>query len=233
MSLGIRVNTTKISPKKLINRLKARGFEFERLNFCDYCFRVIESPFSISSTIEYLLGYFYIQDPTSMVPPLWLDLKKEDVVLDMCAAPGGKATHIAQFSTVIAVDKSVKRMRALKSNFIRMGLSNYIAYRMNILRFSGLKFDKILLDAPCTGSGISGEVEVEYALKFQEVQKSLVKKAYELLNESGILVYSTCSIMKEENEDVIDWARRYFKVLKMKKFEKGIDQGFFVAKLKK
>lgn len=232
MSLAIRVNTKKISPKKLINRLKSKGFEFKKL-FCDYCFRVINSPFSISSTVEYLLGYFYIQDPTSMVPPIWLDLKNEDIVLDMCAAPGGKATHIAQFSTVIAVDKSVDKMRALKSNFIRMGLSNYIAYRMNVLNFSGIKFDKILLDAPCTGSGISGKVSVEYALKFQRIQKSLIKKAYELLNENGTLVYSTCSVMKEENEDVVDWARNYFKVLKMKRFEKGIDNGFFVAKMKK
>ena len=233
MSLGIRINNNKISAKKLINRLKAKGFEFEKLNFCDYCFRVIKSPFSISSTVEFLLGYFYIQDPTSMIPPLWLNLKKDDVVLDMCAAPGGKSTHIAQFSTVISVDKSVKRMRALKSNFIRMGLSNYIAYRMNILNFSWLKFNKILLDAPCTGSGISGRVDVEYALKFQEIQKSLVKKAYELLNEKGILVYSTCSIMKEENEDVIDWASEYFNVIKTKRFEKGIDNGFFIAKLRK
>ncbi len=231
MSLGIRVNTKKISPKELKRRLESKGVILEKLPFCSYCFRVIESSFSISSTIEYLLGYFYIQDPRSMLPPLWLDLKPNDVVLDMCAAPGGKATHIAQFSTVIAVDKSSERMRALKSNFIRMGLSNYIAYRMNVFDFYQ-KFDKILLDAPCTGSGKTGKkVPREYALRFQRVQKRLIDKAYELLNDRGILVYSTCSIMEEENEEVIDYASSKFKVLKTKRFEKDIDQGFFISKM--
>ncbi len=229
--LGIRTNTKLISPKELKERLEEKGFELEKLDFCDYCFKLKYEPFSISSTPEHLLGYFYIQDPNSMRPPLWLDLESSDVVLDMCAAPGGKATHIAQFATVIAVDINVDRMRALKSNFIRMKLNNYIAYRMNVLDFEG-KFDKILLDAPCTGTGVSSrKVSKNEILAFQRIQRKLIDKAYELLNPNGKLIYSTCSITFEENEENMEYASQKFDVKRYKRFPKGEFNGFFIAEL--
>ena len=232
--LGIRTNTKLITPNELKKRLTEKGFELERLDFCDYCFKLKYSPFSISSTTEHLLGYFYIQDPNSMRPPIWLNPSDSDVVLDMCAAPGGKATHIAQFAkAVVAIDINVARMRALKSNFIRMKLDNYIAYRTNALRFEG-KFDKILLDAPCTGTGVSNrKVTKEEVLNFQRIQRSLIDKAYELLNPNGILVYSTCSITTEENEDNMEYAKSKFEIIKSKRFPKNEFNGFFVASLKK
>ncbi len=229
--LGIRTNTKLISPKELKKRLEEKGFELKKLDFCDYCFVLKHEPFSISSTTEHLLGYFYIQDPNSMRPPLWLNLKSSDVVLDMCAAPGGKATHIAQFATVIAVDINVARMRALKSNFIRMKLDNYIAYRMNVLNFEG-KFDKILLDAPCTGTGVSDrKVTKEEILNFQRIQRKMIDKAYELLNAGGILIYSTCSTTFEENEENLEYASQKFKVKRYKRFPKGEFHGFFLAEM--
>ncbi len=231
--LGIRVNTKLIEPNELKKRLEEKGVKLRKLDFCDYCFEVSHTPFSLSSTVEHLLGYFYIQDPNSMRPPLWLDLKQDDVVLDMCAAPGGKATHIAQFSTVVAVDINVARMRALKSNFIRMKLNNYIAYRTNILKFEG-KFDKILLDAPCTGTGVSErKVSREDVLTFQRIQRNLIDKAYELLNDGGTLVYSTCSVTREENENNLEYASSKFDIIKYKRFPKSKYNGFFVAKLVK
>lgn len=209
--LYIRVNTLKISYTELKTRLQKRGV---RLRDVERGLLILETPFSLSSTPEYLLGYFYIQGIAEMqIAPL---LTPEGVVIDMCAAPGGKTTHLAQLmenkDVVIALDVNKEKIKALKANIHRLGVTNTIMFVKSALKFS-YESRRILLDAPCTGSGI---IRKDPARKYSrdstdiqfcsQLQKDLLKKGVENLEENGILVYSTCSLEPEENEMVINWA---------------------------
>jgi NOL1/NOP2/sun family putative RNA methylase len=216
-NIYIRVNTLKISPSQLEKRLRKRGVS---LSVVEPGFVITESPFSISSTPEYLLGYFYIQGIAEMqIAPL---LTPEGTVIDMCAAPGGKTTHLAQLmkneGVILALDINKDKIKALKANINRLGVTNTIVYMTSALDFS-YKTKRILLDAPCTGSGIIRKDPTrKYSRDFTDItfcsnlQKDLLKKGIENLEKGGILVYSTCSVEPEENEIVIDWALQNFPV---------------------
>ncbi len=213
----IRVNTLKISQFQLEKRLRKRGVLLREV---ERGFLIEESPFSISSTPEYLLGYFYIQGIAEMqIAPL---LNPGDLVIDMCAAPGGKTTHLAQImgnkGAVIALDVNKDKIKALKANIHRLGVTNTIVYFVSALDFS-FKAERILLDAPCTGSGIirkdptrkysRDSADIEFCSK---LQKDLIRRGIKNLKENGVLVYSTCSLEPEENEMVIDWTVKNFPV---------------------
>ncbi|XRP97417.1 NOL1/NOP2/sun family putative RNA methylase [Methanocaldococcus sp. 16A] len=211
----IRVNTLKINPDVLKERLEKKGVILEK-TFLDYAFEVKKSPFSIGSTPEYLFGYYIPQSISSMIPPIVLNPEEESFILDMCAAPGGKTTHLAQLmknkGTIVAVEISRSRVKALKSNINRMGVLNTIIINADIRKYKDyllkneIFFDKILLDAPCSGNIIKdknrnvSEEDIKYcSLR----QKELIDVGIDLLKEGGILVYSTCSAEDEENEEVI------------------------------
>jgi len=213
----IRVNTLKISPENLIEKLEKQGFKF-RQTFLDYAFEILYEPYSISSSKEYLLGYFYIQDLSSMIPPLLLNPEPGELILDLAAAPGGKTTHIAQITNektkIIAVDISRERMSAMRSNINRLGIKNVLLIRgdgRKIVKYN-VKFDKILLDAPCTGEGVIPRDPERKRIKLQEyksrvsLQRDLLKAAWQVLKPGGILVYSTCTYAPEENEHNIVFA---------------------------
>lgn len=207
----IRVNTLKISQQKLVERLQNRGVELIQV---ENGLIVEKSPFSMSSTPENLFGYFYIQGIAEMqIAPL---LHPEGIVIDMCAAPGGKTTHLAQImenkGVIIAIDVNEEKIKALKANVNRLGVENCIIYLMSALKFSH-RSKRILLDAPCTGSGIIRKDPTrKYSRDFADIrfcsqlQKDLLQKGVEDLEEKGVLVYSTCSLEPEEDEMVIDWA---------------------------
>jgi NOL1/NOP2/sun family putative RNA methylase len=207
----IRCNTLKVSPFELEQRLLKRGV---RLREVEQGFLIEEAPFSVSSTPEYLLGYFYIQGIAEMqIAPL---LHPEDVVIDMCAAPGGKTTHLAQFmrntGVILALDVNKEKIKALKANIQRMGVTNTIVYAVSALDFS-YRCSRILLDAPCTGSGIIRKDPTrKYSRDSTDIafcsglQKKLLKKGVDNLMAEGVLLYSTCSLEPEENEVIIDWA---------------------------
>ena len=213
----IRVNTLKILKNQLKERLQKRGVHLKE---AEGGFHVVESPFSISSTPEYLMGYFYIQGIAEMqIAPL---VEPKECVIDMCAAPGGKTTHLAQLmgnkGILIALDVDKGKIKALKANIHRLGVTNALVYFMSALDFS-YRSDRILLDAPCTGSGIIRKDPTrKYARDFADIQfcsrlqKDLLRRGIENLKENGILVYSTCSLEPEEDEMVIDWALRHFPV---------------------
>ncbi|WP_456472299.1 NOL1/NOP2/sun family putative RNA methylase [Methanocaldococcus sp.] len=258
----IRVNTLKISPNKLKERLERKGVKLEK-TFLDYAFRVINSPFSIGATPEYLFGYYIPQSLSSMIPPIVLNPSPNDIVLDMCAAPGGKTTHLAQLMKnrggILAVDISKERVRALKSNINRMGVLNTMIVNKDMRKYKdyliskGLFFDKILLDAPCSGNIIKdknrkvSKEDIEYcSLR----QKDLLNIGLNLLKPGGELVYSTCSLEEEEDEEVINYilnTRDDIKLIKLKPLAEFITYGkikgtlrvyppyepFFIAKLKK
>ncbi|MFP4119024.1 MAG: NOL1/NOP2/sun family putative RNA methylase [Candidatus Woesearchaeota archaeon] len=215
---AFRVNTLKITPDLLKKRLEARGVVLDRVPGFDDAFH-FSAPFSLSSTIEYLKGYFYLQGVASMLPArVLLDDGGScgSSILDMCAAPGSKASQLAQLSgdklPLVACDSDGRRLQTLEYNLERMGISSVATFRKDA-RFVddlGLSFDRILLDAPCSGNICSepGFLKKRSVLDFKNrarLQRSLLQAAYEVLVPGGVLVYSTCSLEPEEDELVIDW----------------------------
>ena len=217
---SIRCNDLLIDCKKLEEKLSNKGFELEKVPWLKHGYIVKSSPKkpSLGATIEYLSGYYYIQGLASMVPAYVLDPHENDVVLDMAAAPGGKTTQISQLmrnkGLVVAVEKSRERIKSLYSNINRLGVKNVILLRTNVKNLIKIKiqFDKILLDAPCSGEGLIPEdptrrtkTSIEDLRNFFVSQIELIDTAYKLLKSGGILVYSTCSIAPEENEAVVNY----------------------------
>ncbi len=213
---SIRVNTLKISTLQLKKRLEQKGFELEPIKWVPYGFKVIKETYNLGSSHEFLQGYYYLQNVASMVSVIILDPKPNDTVIDMCAAPGSKATHIAQLmkneGTLILIDKNKNRIPALETNLRRMGIINSIVLNMDSINLSKLnvKADKILLDAPCTGEGLIRQDSsrkknrrMKDIEKMASIQKKLLKAGLNALKLGGKLLYCTCSIAPEENELVI------------------------------
>ena len=204
----IRVNIKKISAEKLRERLEKRGVILEKVPFLKDAFYIKKSRFNVVSSPEYLLGLFYIQEAAAQIPVEVL--KPKGLVLDACAAPGGKTTQLSNYCDVIAVDNKRERLQALENNLERLGVDNCIAYLMDF-RSVKKKFDYILLDAPCSGNFM---LEQHWLRKNTlkrineraELQKELISHAISLLNKDGVLVYSTCSLEPEEDEFVIQYA---------------------------
>jgi len=220
----IRVNTIKIDEEELISRLEERGFVLEKTEI-PFCYKVVKEPFSIGATPEYLMGYYYVMEKSSCVPPLTLNPEPGDLVVDFAASPGGKTTFIAQLmknrGVLIAIEANEDRIPPLIDNIHRMGVLNAVVVKMNAVRFKnlGIKADKILLDAPCSGEGVihkdksrktdRGARDIRFC---SALQRDLIESAIESLKEGGVLVYSTCSLTPEENEFVIQWALENFNV---------------------
>ncbi|AFD00336.1 ribosomal RNA methyltransferase NOP2 [Methanocella conradii HZ254] len=214
----IRVNTLRINPNALIKRLSDKGFTLRETDVPD-CLEVTGEPYSIGASAEFLSGYFYVQDKSSMVPPLALAPQPGDVVIDMAASPGGKTTHLAQMmgnrGLLIAIEVDESRLAGLRSNLGRCGIMNTVLFHMDARDVARLeiKADKILLDAPCTGEGViakdrsrktsRGIEDIKYCSGLQE---ELIDAAHACLKPGGILVYSTCSFAPEENECNVDYA---------------------------
>ena len=237
---AIRVNTLKISVNNCLNRLKRKGFLLSSVPWCNSAFFVDKEPMPLASTVEYLMGFFYIQDATSLVPVIELAPKPHEVVLDMAAAPGGKTTQIAQLmknkGSILAVEVDNRRIKALLYNLGRMGVENVISMRDDArnIKNVGLVFDKILVDAPCTADGtiaknpeLKKDLTPEYYTIYQEKQKSLLRAAKGVLKKDGTLVYATCSTAPEENEQIVEFAveKLGFK-LEPTKLQKYFDKGF-------
>ena len=212
----IRVNTLKISEDKLLDKLRRRGFSLKKTEV-PFCYEVVEAPYSIGATPEFLMGYYYVMDKSSCIPPLVLNPSEGDIVIDFAASPGGKTTMLAQLmknkGSIIAIEANEERLKPLIDNIHRMGALNVGVLRMDASDFhrTGIKADKILLDAPCTGEGIihkdptrkkSRDVkDIEFCFS---LQRKLLDSAIKSLKVGGVLVYSTCSLTPEENEIVIN-----------------------------
>ena len=163
-------------------------------------------------------GLYYIQEPSAMMVASLLDIQPNDYVLDMCAAPGGKTCYVAsqlmQTGLVIANDINAGRASILSSNVERFGLSNTIVTNTapgQLTKQLPEYFDKVILDAPCSGEGMFRKLDqaidtwsLEKVKECAFIQKELIEQAYEALKPGGVLVYSTCTYSKEENEEVVD-----------------------------
>ncbi|MEM4336837.1 MAG: RsmB/NOP family class I SAM-dependent RNA methyltransferase [Candidatus Woesearchaeota archaeon] len=216
---AIRINTLKIDEETLLRRFLREKVIVEKIDFLDYGYSIKESRFSLGSTPEFLLGYYYIQEAASQLPVQVLMPLSTDIVLDMAASPGGKTTQIAQYmenkGVLVAVEKEKHRLDSLISNIERIGVKNCIVYNIDAsnIHTLNMQFDKILLDAPCSGNFLTDpkwfdKKSVNGFAERRELQKKLLAAGIRALKKGGILVYSTCSFEPEENEEVIDWALR-------------------------
>ncbi|HYD03595.1 MAG TPA: RsmB/NOP family class I SAM-dependent RNA methyltransferase [Alphaproteobacteria bacterium] len=230
---SLRVNTLKISEKELVSRLKAINVKLTKIPFTTHGY-YYSSKFSLGATSEYLQGFYYIQEAASQLPPQVLDPKPGEIVLDMCAAPGSKTTQIGMYmqnkGTIVALDADPRRLLAVRNNLDRCGVTNGLLYKKDS-RFVfdlGMQFDKVLLDAPCTGNYV---IEEDFFIKKSvhgireraRLQRELLKAAVKVLKKGGVLVYSTCSLEPEENEMNVDWILTKHPELKLE--ETGLDIG--------
>ncbi|MBI3052089.1 RsmB/NOP family class I SAM-dependent RNA methyltransferase [Candidatus Woesearchaeota archaeon] len=212
---SIRVNTLKIGVEELAGRLQA-DWKLDRVPWCNEGFWIKGERLDIGNLPEHVLGYFYVQEAASMIPPVVLEPKPGEVCLDMCAAPGSKTTQMAAMmqneGIIVANDISGERIKALGLNLNRTGVSNAVIAHTAGSQLSKLKirFDRILVDAPCSATGtIRRNLKVLQMYNYSTVnrlasmQKGLITRAYGLLKEGGTLVYSTCSMEPEENEGVV------------------------------
>jgi len=215
---SLRVNTLKISINDLKKRLE-KTWSLKQIPWCKegfYIEHIKKERRDIGNLIEHALGYIYIQEAASMIPPLVLEPKETDIVLDIAASPGSKATQIASMmknkGILIANDYTTERMKPLSINIQRCGITNCIISLMHGQWFKNVEFDKILVDAPCSGTGT-----IRKSLKTLRIwnpnmvkrlagtQKHLIETAFKVLKQNGTMVYSTCSLEPEENEAIIDY----------------------------
>ncbi|MHA1467049.1 MAG: RsmB/NOP family class I SAM-dependent RNA methyltransferase [Promethearchaeota archaeon] len=214
---SIRVNTLKIEVKTIKKRLENKGFALEPIKWVEYGFNISKFPFNLGALHEHIQGYYYIQSVATMLPALILNPHTNDVVIDMCAAPGGKATHLTQIMNnqgkLILLERNERRIPALEVNLRRMGITNSIVLNHDAshLEKLNIKADRILLDAPCTGEGLIRQDKsrkksknINDIKKMASVQKKLLSAGLDALKPGGHLLYCTCSIAPEENEIVVD-----------------------------
>jgi NOL1/NOP2/sun family putative RNA methylase len=212
----IRVNTLKTSREELESRLRSKGFELKRTAIPE-ALSVEKAPMAAGATSEYLLGHYYIQDLSSCMAVDALDVSEDQAALDVAAAPGGKTTFMAQkmknTGLIIALEPNVRRARSMSFNLARCGVYNTCVLLMDGLQAEKLqmKFDRVLLDAPCSCEGVIAKdatrktshtpEDVDYCSGRQD---RLIEVAARMVRPGGILVYSTCSFAPEENEMVVD-----------------------------
>lgn len=212
----IRANTLKINVKELCERLK-HDWTLEQVPWCKEGFFIKHKAgrLDVGNTVEHILGYYYVQEAASMIPPIVLDPQPGEAVLDACAAPGSKTSQIAQLMNnkgiLVANDVQGSRLAPLGMNLQRMGVSNCVITLSRGERLKG-EFDRILVDAPCSGTGTIRKslktVEMwnpHMVRRLSIMQKKILSNAFGLLKKGGTLVYSTCSLEPEENEGVISW----------------------------
>ena len=215
----LRVNELKINRDILANRLfEIYGIKTEPVVYPFNALKIIDGFDYVGSTLEIAFGFYYIQALTSMLPPIILNPSEKDIVLDLCSAPGSKTTQLAEMMNnkgiLIVNELEMKRIKALAFNLDKMNFMNcgIINQRGEILsKYYNSYFDKILVDAPCSGLGIvqkKSEINkwwsIERVNNLIEIQNKLLVSAIKMLKVGGELVYSTCSLTPEENELIIN-----------------------------
>lgn len=216
-AVTLRANPLKSSAEAVVEALSAAGIAYERQPWYADAFLLPDvREDAVQALPLYEAGGMYLQSLSSMMPALVLAPKKGESILDMAAAPGGKTTQMAALSgngaLITACEKNKIRAERLQFNLDRQGATRVNVMCQDARQLNDLfKFDKVLLDAPCTGSGTilvaEGEPErrmtPDWVAKTAKTQKAMLKKALTLLSAGHEMVYSTCSILWEENEDVL------------------------------
>lgn len=266
---AIRINNTNAKGKNLIQRLASLGLSLEKIPFLSSGYWVMDSKVSAGATAEFLLGLYSIQEAAAQIPVSLFSELGGKKVLDMAAAPGGKTTQLADAmvntGAIVALDVDKRRLTALSNHLERCHVANTVVYLLDARRAPLLKkkFDRILVDAPCSGNYASDERwfknrTIKDVQRNANLQREIIAKAAECLTEDGEIVYSTCSLEPEEDELNMDWAIRALdleiqpidcygtegltqvfskqldpSITRCRRFWPGETQGFFVAKLKR
>ena len=212
----LRVNTLKSDVRRVCDQLRTAGLAFESAPWCDGALILGHAQEEAVQALPlYERGEVYVQSLSSMLPPILLGAQAGENVLDMAAAPGGKTTQIAALTgggaMITACERSKPRAERLRFNLERQGASRVTVMNMDARQLDDLfSFDRILLDAPCSGSGTfcaqeSGRARFsrELLAKNAKTQRELLAKALRLLRPGSEMIYSTCSVLEEENERVV------------------------------
>jgi NOL1/NOP2/sun family putative RNA methylase len=212
----IRTNTLKIDPKPLLSLLEARNIEAASTELPEV-YRVVRTSLPIGATPEYLAGLYFIQDLSSCISVEELDVSSNQQNMDMACAPGGKTTFMAQkmcnSGAICAIEYNRRRIPSVIFNLARCGVLNTSIYNIDARSAGSLKmrFDRVLLDAPCTCEGIipkdktrktshePSDIEVS-----SRRQLEMLLEATRVVKPGGLIIYSTCSFAPEENEVVIN-----------------------------
>jgi NOL1/NOP2/sun family putative RNA methylase len=214
----IRVNRLKATPEQVADALKKRGFDVKPMPWNNWILQV-EGEDSVAKTLEHWLGWFYVQEASAATAVMALDPQPGEHILDLCAAPGGKTTQIAELmgntGLIVANDVTPKRLRALLANLSRIGVVNTIVTQWDGRNYPdlGIEFDKALIDAPCSAEGrargnpdLKQGANINFIRSISGTQKGLLRRVLELVKPGGIVVYATCTFAPEENEAVIAYA---------------------------
>ena len=202
----LRVNVKKITHTDYINQLEKNNIKYELI--LDKNYIQINESINVQNLPGFVEGLIYIQDPAAQLAINFLDLKNDLKILDLCAAPGGKATHILERFNVLldCYDINEERLSLIRDNLNRLGLQANILSQLK----TSHQYDRILIDAPCSGSGVvrrNVDIKImrreEDIKKFQDQQMQLFEQGWSHLKKNGKLLYITCSIFNDENEDVI------------------------------
>ena len=208
-------NPLKSNPKTLLAYLAALGVELTPIDWMPGAFQATQWT-SPGSTLAFTAGWYYVQEEIAMVAVAALDPQPGEVILDMCAAPGGKTAQIAirlrGTGTVIANEMHAARFPSLSTTVNRLGLTQVITTQADgrSLPSSSRTFDRVLVDAPCSGEGNFRRRQrprpwhSNHGLRIAAAQKKLLSRALDLVKPGGIVVYSTCTFAPEENEAVLD-----------------------------
>lgn len=226
---SIRVNTLKISVTDFLTLVSPYNWQLTPVPWCEEGFwieRDDEEALPLGSTAEHLSGLFYIQEASSMLPvaALFADGNTPDRVMDVAAAPGSKTTQIAarmgNHGAILANEFSASRVKVLHANISRCGIHNVALTHFDGRVFGAAlpeAFDAILLDAPCSGEGVVRKDpdalknwSVESNLDIAATQRELIDSAFHALRPGGTLVYSTCTLNRDENEDVCLWLKAQY-----------------------
>lgn len=229
---SFRINTLKVPHKEIVlKNLTSLGWKGEPFDWYPDGYTLNGSKKIISSSRLAKEGAIYIQNAASWLPVLALQPQPGDKILDMCAAPGGKASHILELTRdqaeVWVNDNSRPRLSRMLANLQRLGVhparSTLYDIRYIAKKLDGQQFDKILLDAPCSGEGLMNynnpkdfaTWSIAHIRRLQALQKRAILQAWHLLRPGGTLIYSTCTMAPEENELVINYAlaKQFFTVV--------------------
>lgn len=225
----IRVNSFKTNKNDLVENLSELGFEIQEISY-ENALNIL-NPNGIIDTEYFKKGHFYVQDLGSILVSSFLNPSKDSMVLDLCAAPGGKTTHLSELmgntGEIVACDKSKGKINLIKENAQRLGCKNIIPIvnDARVLNEDFInKFDYVLVDAPCSGTGlyrkkpdIKWNKGIDDLKDLGKIQLEILNNAKEYVKNQGLLLYSTCSLSKIENEDVIENFLRENKNFKIKK----------------
>lgn len=246
--LSIRTNTLKCTPEELRDKLKAEGVIVEPVKDLDYAFYI--SGFDYLNGLQsFEDGLFYVQDVSSMMTAELAAPEENDYVIDVCAAPGGKSTHLAEklkgTGMVEARDLTDYKVDLIRDNIDRHELHNMKAVLMDATSYdeaSVNKADVLICDLPCSGLGVLGrktdiryKISTEQEKELMELQRQILDTVHQYVKPGGTLVYSTCTIDKMENEDNVRWFADKYKDFILKEERQLLPgqlggDGFFLAK---